>query len=173
MGLVRLIDEASRGVGIQPQQAGGGAAIRGALRLQQALPAALPLSLPERELRGLSLGIGLEPFPPLAVAAALGGQGLAAGQPGEILGQDAPGDGIDDQMMERQEEPLHGLRLPLDGQVVQPGPGQGLAAGGIQRPLQEGQLRLQLGLAERPGIQPGQRRQHRLAEIALARRRHP
>ncbi|MNG00838.1 hypothetical protein D3C84_837910 [compost metagenome] len=114
-GLVGRIDQAGRGLLVQLQQAGGGAAIFGAFGLQQAWLVALPLGQPERQLILFAQGVGGQPFAPLAIAAALGGQGLAPAHPGEILGQNAPGDRIDHQVMEGEEEPLHRLALPLEG----------------------------------------------------------
>ncbi|MNE18745.1 hypothetical protein D3C80_1117990 [compost metagenome] len=149
------------------QQAGCGAAIGGASRLQQALLAALPLGQPERQLICFVQGVGGQSLPPLAIAAALGGQGLAPAHPGQILGQNAPGDRIYDQVMEGEEEPLHRLCLTLDGQVAQAGPGQGVATGGIEIPLQPGQAGLQFSPAECSCIQGRQRQQRQLGQIAL------
>ncbi|MNZ26445.1 hypothetical protein D3C78_436370 [compost metagenome] len=82
VGLVGGVDETSRGLLTQLQQAGGGAAIFGTFGLQQALLAALPLGQPERQLILFPSGVGCQPLPPLAIAAALGGQGLAPAHPG-------------------------------------------------------------------------------------------
>ena len=102
-GLIGRVNQAGRGLLVQLQQAGGGAAIFGVLCFQQSSLVALPLGQPERQLILFAQGVGGQPFAPLAIAAALGGQGLAPAHPGEILGQNAPGDGIDEQMVEGEE----------------------------------------------------------------------
>ena len=174
VGLVGGVDEPSRGLLTQLQQAGGGAAIGGARSDQQVTLAAFPLSQPEAKLILFPFGVGREPLTPLAIAAALGGQRLAPAHPGQILGQNAPGDRIDDQVMEGEEEPLHRLALPLTFQreIAQAGPGQGVAAGRVEISLQLGQAGLQLGLIEIGGIQGRQRRQWQFGQVALAGRGH-
>ncbi|MNZ71032.1 hypothetical protein D3C78_893850 [compost metagenome] len=158
------------------QQAGGGAAIGGARRFQQVTLAAFPLSQPEAKLILFPFGVGRQPLAPLAIAAALGGQRLAPAHPYQIFGQDAPGDRIDDQVMESEEEPLHrltlALPLTLEGEIAQAGPGLGVAAGGVEIPLQLGQVGLQLGCIEAAGIQGQQRRQWQFGQVVLTGRGH-
>ncbi|MNZ26446.1 hypothetical protein D3C78_436380 [compost metagenome] len=75
-------------------------------------------------------------------------------------------------MVEGEEKPLHRIGLTLYGQVAQAGPGQGVAAGGIEIPLQLGQAGLQFSPAECSCIQGRQLRQRQLGQIALAARGH-
>ncbi|MNU90949.1 hypothetical protein D3C71_808290 [compost metagenome] len=174
VGLVGGVDEPGRGLLTELQQAGGGAAIGGARRFQQVTLAAFPLSQPEAKLILFPFGVGHEPLAPLAIAAALGGQRLAPAHPSQIFGQNAPGDRIDHQVMEGEKEPLHRLALarPLEGEIAQAGPGQGVAAGRVEISLQLGQAGLQLGLIEIGGIQGRQRRQWQFGQVTLAGRGH-